>query len=109
LTPCKWLKGARPVLATGAGQLPGGTGTRQDLHFEGRAFIATRLMGENSAIRITIEFDQNFVSCTRKVIRGSNDGKPVRRTDWGGNIQRLISIQVTDNRCTIQDGNAFQQ
>jgi hypothetical protein len=104
------LKSGGPVLATGAGRLPGGAGgSFQDLHFEGRALIGTMTAGENGAARMTIEFDHNFGSCTYTSVWGSDNGKPRRRTAWNGNIQRHISLQVTDRRCTIQDGNAFQQ
>jgi hypothetical protein len=104
------FKSGRPVLATGAGRLPGyKMGTFQDFRFEGRAFITTKMIGENSAARQTIEFDQNFASCTFTGVGGTDDGKPVRRTGWNGHVQRRISGQITDRRCTIQDGNAFQQ
>ncbi len=106
------LKSGGPVLATGAGRLPGGNSMRsfQDLHFEGRTLIGIRKFGENGAARVTIEFDQNFGSCTSTGVRGSDNGKPIRRITWNGyHIQRLISIRVTDRHCTIQDGNAFQQ
>src|SRR5262249_893864 len=105
------MNSARPVLATGSGQMPGGTGgnTFQDLHFEGRALIATMREGENGAARFTIEFDQNFGSCTSTGIRGSDSGKAIGRTAWDGTTQRHISRQTTDRRCTIQDGNALGQ
>jgi hypothetical protein len=104
-------KSARPVLATGSGLSFRGTSmsTFQDFHFEGRALIATARVGENAASRLTIEFDQNFGSCTSTSVRGSDDGKPIRRIAGNGDIERAISRQVKDRRCTIQDGNAFQQ
>jgi hypothetical protein len=79
--------------------------TYQDFHFEGRAFIATAMFGESGAVKQTIKFDQNFDSCTWTFVQGSDNGKPIRRTGWNGNIQRRISLQVTDRRCTNQDGN----
>jgi hypothetical protein len=102
---------SRPVLATGQGQMTGDTGMSsfQDLHFDGRALIGTSKVGENGAGRMTIEFDQNFGSCTWTSVRGSDNGKPIRKFGAHREILRAISLQVTDRRCTIQDGNAFQQ
>jgi hypothetical protein len=58
------------------------------------------MFGESRAVKQTIKFDQNFSSCTWTFVQGSDNGKPIRRTAWNGNIQRRISLQVTDRRCT---------
>jgi hypothetical protein len=101
----------RPTLAIGAGQRPAGTGAGsfQDIHFEGRTLVANQKVGENGIRRTTIEFDQNFGSCTWTTVLRSNNGKQIRRIGWGGNVEVVSDETVSKLVCVIQDGNAFAQ
>jgi hypothetical protein len=97
--------------ATGGGQRPFGTGigTFQDLHFEGRTLIAIARGGENTAIRLAIEFDQNFGTCTVSAVYGTDNGKPGRYISWTGGVRRVISRQLTSQpSCVVRDGNTFE-
>jgi len=103
----------RPTLATGTGKGSGGTGAEsfQDIHFEGQTLIAIQRVGENGADRIAIEFDQNFATCApRGVLRGTDNGRPVRIIGWDGRVLRRISGQSTSRpSCVVRDGNTFGQ
>jgi len=100
-----------PTSATGAGKGSGGTGTGtfQDLHFEGRTLITIQREGENGARRRVIEFDQNFGSCTATGVRGSADGKPIRRIGWNGHVEIISSETRSKPSCVVRDGNALAQ
>jgi hypothetical protein len=101
----------RPTSATGRGQSPSGTGvgTFQDLHFEGRTLIAIFRIGENGATRLTIEFNQNFSTCTVSALIGSDNGKPRRYIGWSGHVRRAISKPTTSqSSCMVRDGNIFE-
>ena len=83
----------------------------QDIHFEGQTLIAIQRVGENGADRIAIEFDQNFATCApRGVLRGTDNGRPVRIIGWDGRVLRRISGQSTSRpSCVVRDGNTFGQ
>jgi hypothetical protein len=99
-----------PTVATGNAQRPGSTPTTfQDIHFEGRTLVANQNVGENGTRRATVEFDQNFRSCTWTTDLRSHNGKPVRRIGWGGNVEVVSGETVSNLVCMIRDGNAFAQ
>jgi hypothetical protein len=102
----------RATHATGRGQssLGTGLGTFQDLHFEGRTLIGIWSQGENGAIKLAIEFDQNLGTCTAKMSRGTDNGKSMRRIGWSGHVERVITpVHWTSQpTCVVRDGNIFE-
>lgn len=101
----------RATDAAGHGRSPSGTGigTFQDLHFEGRTFVAISKIGENGANRLAIELDQNFAACSVSALRGTANGKPRRQISWSGHVLRNITAHRTSEpSCTVRDGNIFE-
>jgi hypothetical protein len=93
---------ARSLLGTGVS-------TFQDLRFEGRILVAIFTVGENTARRLAIEFDQNFGICTPGLLVGTDNGKPERLIGWDGHVHRVISGKPTSKpSCVVRDGNIFE-
>jgi hypothetical protein len=63
---------------------------------------------ESGARRITVNFDESFRTCTVDVAYGKERGVPgiIRHSSFGGKVS-LATYTVSDQKCTITDGNMF--
>jgi hypothetical protein len=84
--------------------------------FKGHTLTVTTVF-DSGARRITVNFDERFHACTVDVVFGKERGVPgiiqhapfypSRPTFGGGTLLRLQTHTVSDQKCTITDGNIF--
>jgi hypothetical protein len=79
----------------------------QTSEFRGRTLILTKVF-DSGARRITVNFDERFHACTVDVVFGKERGVPgiIRHSSFGGKLL-LSTYTVSDQSCTITDGNIF--
>jgi hypothetical protein len=80
---------------------------RQTSEFEGHTLTLTKVF-VSGARRITVNFDEPFHACTVDVVFGKERGVPgiIRHSSFGERL-RLQTYTVSDQSCTITDGNIF--
>jgi hypothetical protein len=89
---------------------------RQTSEFQGHTLTLTKVF-DSGARRVTVNFDERFHACTVDVVFGKERGVPgiirhapyypPRPTFGGGTLLRLQTYTVSDQKCTITDGNIF--
>jgi hypothetical protein len=77
-------------------------------HFEGRALVGHQEFGPNGARRMSVEFDDNFLSCTAAIQAGRASAKNMIATyaDTGEKAE-VLSEEIRSPTCSVRDGNVF--
>jgi hypothetical protein len=80
---------------------------RQTSEFKGHTLTLTKVF-DSGARRITVNFYERFHACTVDVVFGKERGVPgiIRHASFGGRVS-LTTYTVSDQNCTITDGNMF--
>jgi len=75
--------------------------------FAGNSLVATTTFG-NAAGQLTISFDDGFRSCHADLIVGGQNGAPITWVSLGGEkYTQTGRPSISQQSCSIQDGNAF--
>jgi hypothetical protein len=74
--------------------------------FKGHTLIVTKVF-ESGAIRITVNFDESFRTCTVDVVYGKENGAPGIVVQSMSGRLHLSTHKVSGQNCTITDGNMF--
>jgi len=80
-----------------------------NFQFVGSKLIGTRHFGSGAG-QIIVSFDSSFQRCSVEVMVGAEKGKRLAWTSLDG-IRRTASGRavVSDQTCSVEDGNAFAQ
>jgi hypothetical protein len=103
-----------PSMQTGSSVGPDGTVIKTSnsrygraLSFAGRS-IHTVWKYESGARRITVNFADDFGSCTAEIIYGKEDGVPgIVQRGMSTQLHMLVSINISSPICAIKNGNIF--
>jgi hypothetical protein len=107
------MRGAASTLGAGWSRDPEGgviktSNVRYDAtrEFKGRTLTIIKVF-ESGAVRVIVNFDESFSTCTVDVVYGKENGVPgVVKHGTGGRLV-LANIKISGQSCTITDGNMF--
>src|SRR5215475_9103162 len=74
--------------------------------FEGNKLVIMNGYAEG-AVRMVVSFDPTFSTCTVDVVLGKQSGGAVRRRGLDGVVREILTYNITNQSCTIHDGNPF--
>lgn len=78
-----------------------------NFHFSGNQLVSATRFG-TGAVQITVGFRDNFQSCNVDIKAGTAEGAPFRWRSMSGKMRTATGPRVfSDQRCTIEAGNAF--
>jgi hypothetical protein len=99
--------GVGSSLGPEGGEIRANNPYRQTSEFKGHTLTLTKVF-DSGARRITVSFDEGFHACTVDVVFGKESGVPgiIRHSCIGGRVS-LATYTVSDQKCTIADGNIF--
>ncbi len=92
----------------GPGDRQSSTGGSRVVHFEGGALLVESQM-ISGALRVAVNFDAGYGSCTARVIFGKENGvQPMRaRSMISGRRFEVVSLQNSAPNCAVSAGNVF--
>jgi hypothetical protein len=85
-------------------QSEGQGSSRLTTHFEGHQLVSENQM-RSGARRIQAEFDNDFRSCTLRVIYGKESGALLYHRGMDGRMGYILANEVLSPRCSVTDGN----
>ena len=87
-----------------------GMGEARGLSFSGNNMLVNRGYGGaggSGAMQAVASFDRSFSNCTLSVMHGKEKGAVIKRRMLDGVVRQIISMQVSNPTCSVQNGNAF--
>jgi len=74
--------------------------------FEGSKLVIMNSYAEG-AVRMVVSFDPAFSTCTVEVVLGREKGGTIKRRGLNGVMHEILTYDITNQSCTVRDGNPF--